>query len=182
MVAPVQGGNQGAAPAKKRGMPTWAIVLIVCLAASPVVLGVVAAIAIYGVRKYITNAKRAEATHVVTLLAKSVAGCATALDETGKPRGLPESAPAVPSDLAQVSGAKYQSSASDWAAPAYTCSSFVLRDPQYFQYAYRRVDANHGQVIAVADLDADGAPDARGSVSIDCSSDGATCSVGPVVE
>ncbi len=132
MVAPIQGGNQGAAPAKKGGLPTWAIVLIVCVAASPVVIGVVAAIAIYGVRKYITNAKRAEATYVVTLLAKSVAGCATALDETGKPRGLPDSAPAVPGDLAQVSGAKYQSSASDWSAPAYTCSSFVLKDPNIF--------------------------------------------------
>jgi type IV pilus assembly protein PilA len=182
MVAPVQGGNQGAAPAKKGGMPTWAIVLIVCVAAAPVVFGVVAAIAVYGVRKYITNAKRAEATLVTQRLAQSVINCATALDETGKPRGLPESAPAVPGDLAQIAGRKYQSSASDWSAPAYTCSSFVLKDPQYFQYAYRRVDATHGEVIAVADLDADGAPDARGSVSIDCSSDGASCSLGPFVE
>jgi type IV pilus assembly protein PilA len=158
------------------------IVLIVCLAASPVVIGVFAAIAIYGVKKYITNAKRAEATHVVQLLAKSVAGCATALDETGKPRGLPESADPVPGDLAQVSGAKYQSSANDWSAPAYACSSFVLTNPQYFQYAYRKVDATRGEVIAVADLDADGAPDARSSVSIDCSTDGASCSVGPIVE
>lgn len=179
MVAPVQGGTQGPAPAKKGGLPTWAIVLIVCLAASPVVLGVFAALAVYGVRKYITNAKRAEATHVTQRLAQSVIHCATALDETGKPRGLPDSAPAVPGDLTQVSGKKYQSSVGDWSAPAYTCGSFVLTEPQYFQYAYRKVDANHGEVIATADLDADGAPDETSAVMIACSADGTSCNVGP---
>jgi type IV pilus assembly protein PilA len=178
MVVPVQGGNPGATPVKKK-TPTWVVVVIVCLAASPVVIGVFAAIAVYGVRKYITNAKKAEAPHVAELLAKSLIHCATALDETGKPRGLPDSAPAVPSDLAQISGKKYQSSASDWSAPAYTCGSFVLTDPQYFQYSYRKVDATHGEVIAVADLDADGAPDSTSTVSIACTDDSASCNVGP---
>jgi phosphate/sulfate permease len=181
MVVPVQGGSPGALPAKKK-TATWVIVLIVCLVASPVVIGVFAAIAVFGVRKYITNAKKAEATQVVQLLAKSVANCATAPDETGKARGLPESAPPVPSDFASVSGKKYQSSASEWSAAAYTCSSFALTDPQYFQYAYRKLDATRGEVIALADLDADGVPDEKSTVTIECSADGATCNVGPIVE
>lgn len=179
MVVPVQGGNQGAPPVKK-GTPTWVIVLIACLAASPVVIGVFAAIAVYGVRRYITNAKRAEATHVVTRLAKSVSGCATALDETGKPHGLPESAPPVPSDLASLSGKKYQSSASEWSAPAYTCSGFTLSDPQYFQYEYRKLDATRGVISASGDLDGDGSAETQVTVSIECAADGSTCSVGPL--
>jgi type IV pilus assembly protein PilA len=163
-------------------MPTWVIVLIVCVVGLVFLMGTLGALAIFGVKKYISNAKRAEATQVLGLLGKSIVRCATALDETGKPRGLPASAPPVPSDLASVSGKKYQSSPSEWSAPAYTCTSFTLTDPQYFQYEYRKVDATRGEVIAVADLDGDGAPDAKSSLTIECSPDGATCNVGPVTQ
>jgi hypothetical protein len=61
---------------KKKGLPTWAIVLIVLAVGGPVVLGIVSALAIYGVRKYIGNAKRAEATNVLAYWSRGMVACA----------------------------------------------------------------------------------------------------------
>src|SRR3954463_9422986 len=97
---------------KKKGLPTWAIVLIVLAVGVPFVIAIFSAVAIYGVRKYIMNAKRAEATNVLGVWSKGMLACA-------EKDGLPLTSPAVPASLTSVAAKKYQSEASEWSDPAF---------------------------------------------------------------
>lgn len=148
-------------PTKKKGLPTWVIVLIVVAAAAPVVLGIFSAVAIFGVRKYMQSAKRAEATHVLGTWSKGMIACA-------EKDGLPLSSPAVPAALSAVAGVKYQSAVSDWSDPAFVCAGFAMADPQYFQYQWLQRSPTEGDMVALADLDADGSPEERVEVHIAC--------------
>jgi hypothetical protein len=109
-------------------------------------LGMGAAMAIYGVRKYIAEAKIAEARTVTRRIA-------TRLVEA-KLKKL-TSLPAVPAKFESVQGMKYQSVPADWSK--WQTIQFSMESPQYFQY---RVEAAKGgkaaTVIAEGDLDANG--------------------------
>lgn len=153
--------------AKKKGLPTWVIVLIVIAAAGPVVLGIVAALSIYGVRKYVMQAKRQEAMQLLTVWGTGMVHCAE------KEGHLPPSSAPVPATLGAISARKYQSAASDWAEPAFTCSGFAVAEPQYFQYQWERTTDSQGVLHAVADLNGDGTPDESFEARISCS--GASC-------
>ena len=53
---------------------TWVIVWLVVMACSiPVWIGIGSAVAIFGVRKYVTNAKRAEAANALPVMARGMA-------------------------------------------------------------------------------------------------------------
>jgi hypothetical protein len=156
-------------PNKKKGLPTWAIVLIVIAVAGPVVLGIFSALAIYGVRKYIGNAKRAEGTAVLMGWSKGMVAC-------GEKAGLPPSSGQVPASLADVSGKKYQSAAAEWSDPAFACSGFSLSEPQYFQYQWVQASPAEGSLVALADLNGDGSPDERVEVRISCTAGRCTAS------
>jgi type IV pilus assembly protein PilA len=158
------------ATAKKKGLPTWAIVLIVVAVAGPFVIGTLAAFAIYGVRKYVAEAKRQEAVQMLTTWSQGMIGCG---EREGR---LPPSSRPVPATLDQVSGKKYQSGAADWVDTAYTCASFNLRDPQYFQYQWEQTSDTEGVMRAVADLDADGRADQAFEARVTCSAGRCTAS------
>jgi type IV pilus assembly protein PilA len=166
-----------AAPSKLTGGKMVIIVIaIVALCGLPV-LGIVASLAIYGVRKYVTNAKGAEATANVQRLATGIARCANEVDPaTGQPRGLPESSRPVPSTVTSVRGAKYQSAPGEWSG-AYTCAGFQVLGPQYFQYRWELRTPGNGAAVAVADLDADGTIDFTAEQPVACRS-GGVCEVG----
>ncbi len=166
-----------AAPSKLTGGKMVLIVLAIVALCGVPILGVVSALAIYGVKKYLVNAKSAEATGNVQRLAAGIARCSGEVDPaTGQPRGLPDSSAAVPSSLAAVAAAKYQSSPGEWSG-AYTCAGFQIFGPQYFQYRWERRTPTSGVVAAVADLDGNGAIDATAEQPVTCSASGA-CSVG----
>jgi Tfp pilus assembly major pilin PilA len=148
-------------PNKKKGLPTWVIVLIVVVVAGPIVLGIFSALAIYGVRKYMMNAKRAEATAVLTSWSKGMVAC-------GEKDGLPPTSTQVPASLAAISGKKYQSAAAEWSDAAFVCSGLSMSDPQYFQYQWVQASPADGSMVAQADLDGDGAVDQRVEVRISC--------------
>jgi len=148
-------------PTKRKGLPTWVIVLIVLVVAAPVLLGIFSAVAIFGLRKYMQSAKRAEATHVLGAWSKGMVTCA-------EKDGLPLTSPAVPATLSSVSGMKYQSAASDWSDPAFVCAGFAMSEPQYFQYQWLQRSPSEGDMVALADLDADGNPEERFEVHIAC--------------
>jgi len=148
-------------PAKKKGLPTWAIVLIVIAAAAPVVLGIVSALAIYGVRKYMVEAKRAEAVSVLGQWSKGMVAC-------GEKDGLPVTSPAVPASLSAVAAKKYQSTASEWSDPAFACARFSLTEPQYFQYQWQQLSASEGNLVARADFDGDGTAEEHAEVHVTC--------------
>lgn len=158
-------------PAKKKGLPTWVIVLIVIAVAAPFAIGIFSALAIYGVRKYMVEAKRKEATHVLTTWSEGMVRC-------GEKDGLPPSSPAVPATLASVAAMKYQSSPAEWSDAAFACAGLSLADPQYFQYQWSQQSPAAGTLVALGDFDGDGSPDQRLEVSITCSA--GRCAASPL--
>jgi hypothetical protein len=159
-------------PVKKKALPAWAVVLIVLAAGTPVAIGIFSAVAIFGLRKYMLHAKRAEATSALTTWGGGLIACAMR-------DGLPLTSPAVPASLTQVSGKKYQSAASEWSDPAFSCAGFSLSTPQYFQYQWVQLSPAEGDLIALGDLDGDGSAEERLSVHIACSSKHCTASTVP---
>ena len=115
-------------------------------------LGVMSALAIYGVRRYVFTAKTAEARSVLGRVTKDMAAC---YQERG---ALPPSSDPVPLDIIMVRGAKYQSSPAEWETQeAFACARFSLSEPQYYQYQWvLNPDGVSGYVVARGDLDGDG--------------------------
>ena len=149
----------------KNGTPTWVIVLVVLGLGLFFFFGPMAVLAIAGVRKYIANAKTAEARNGVGQLAKdSVA----AFEGQGTERRLcPSASKPVPSNAEYIRGRKYQSTLSEWRADAnrragFACLRFEMVTPQYYQYDYHAGPgvsggAEEGFVAeAHGDLDGDG--------------------------
>lgn|GEM_PF-969423 len=125
-------------------------------------IGVVSAMAIYGVKKYVTNAKRAEARSSLAAMAKGMAACGARGD-------LPPTSAWVPSDLSAVGGKKYQSTSSDWSSQAaFACSGFASSGPQYFRYRWLQATSESGQFEAEADLNADGIADEAMQQGVRC--------------
>lgn len=145
-------------------MPTWAIVLIIALAGALVFLPILAVLGIYGVRKYVANAKQAEARNALGQIATD----AVAAWEKERPaaggaiahRICASASRAVPSSLAMVSGKKYQSSVADWNVDCasdrgFCCLQFAMNAPQYYMYSYGATPTTFTGV-ANGDLDGDG--------------------------
>ena len=157
--------------AKKRGLPRWAWVLIALGALVPV-MGIFSALAIYGVSRYVKNAKASEARNMVPVLASGIARCAAT--------GLPPTSSAVLS--APPPAKKYMSAATDWSSqPAFRCAGFALSDPQYFSYRWQLESPTRGVVVALADLNGDGVPDVDIQQSVECSAPG-SCAAGALRE
>ena len=139
------------------------------------IVGVLAALAIYGVRKYLLNAKTAEVRNAVGQMAKDakaayeresmasgvLAGGATA----GVSNNLCISASkSVPDVVAKVAGRKFQSDPADWAVDLGTpgkgfgCLRFSISDPQYYLYNYVGAAGSAGSFVAsgIGDLNGDG--------------------------
>lgn len=116
-------------------------------------IGTVASLATYGVRKYMQNAKIAEARIATLQIAKSYAGY---LGESASKPGAKlklVSFPAVPKKI--PSGAKYQTQPSEWKA--WEPLHFAFTDPQYYQYEVRAAkDGKSADIIARGDLNGDG--------------------------
>lgn len=167
-----------AAPSKLSGGKMLLIVLAIIGVFVFLVLAVLAPLAIYGVRKYLTNAKMGEGRTNVSLLGKGIARCAAEVDPaTSKPRGLPETSLGVPATLADVKGEKYQSTPAEWGDPAFVCAGFQVAGAQYFQYRWVKRSPTTGAARGIADLDGDGAADGAFELPVTCSASGA-CSVG----
>jgi hypothetical protein len=166
-----------ATPSKLSGKKMVLIVLLIVAACGLPVLGVLTALAVYGVRKYTTSAKSAEATGNVQRLAAGIARCSGERDPaTAQPRGLPASSHGVPASLASVSGAKYQSTSAEWSG-AFACAGFQVVGPQYFQYRWELRTPTSGVAVGVADLDGDRSVDVTAEQPVTCTA-GGTCAVG----
>jgi len=140
------------------------------------IVGILAALAIYGVRKYIANAKTAEARNSIGQIAKDATTAyaregmqATVLDpgaSTAVVNRLCASASnTVPANgIADVKGKKYQSKASEWNSgdkdTGWACLKFHMTEPQYYAYSYGATGSNaEGSTFtagAAGDLDGDG--------------------------
>jgi len=167
-----------AAPSKVTSK-TVLVILLVVGGACILGVGVFAALAIFGARRYISTAKTAEGQTQVRALAEGMVRCAASKGPSGAPQGLPESSASVPSSLSAVSAKKYQSSPSEWNDPAFSCAGFSLTTPQYFQYRWVRRTATTGAAIAVADLDGDGTAEVSLEQAVSCDA-GGVCRSGSV--
>lgn len=151
---------------KARGFTLVELMIVVAI------IGVLAALAIYGVTRYVANAKTTEARSAVARIAKDattayarpkMAGDVLAAGGTVTGSNvLCLSSTKVPADEADIKGRKYQSAAADWAPvdedelTGWRCLQFSMTDPQMYQYEYTAVVDTSFEAIARGDLDADG--------------------------
>ncbi|HYP97329.1 MAG TPA: prepilin-type N-terminal cleavage/methylation domain-containing protein [Polyangiaceae bacterium] len=136
------------------------------------IVGILAALAIFGVKKYVTNAKTAEARNTLGQISKNAAGAwareimpGSVLDNGGTAAAanqLCATATSVPTGN-PPQGVKYQSSTAKGADyntgdanTGWICLKFQMDGPQYYQYGYTADPGKSFSSIARGDLNGDG--------------------------
>ena len=130
------------------------------------IIGILAALAVYGVKRYLTSAKTAEAREALGRISKDATSAYQRESMAGTLLGVGSNSPAIHRlcgastkvPATPPAAAKYQSAPTDWGGDAVTgwrCLRFSMNDPQYFAYQYT-ASASDFAAVGNGDLDGDG--------------------------
>jgi type IV pilus assembly protein PilA len=172
---------------KKRGFTLVELMIVVAI------VGVLAVLAIYGVRKYIANSKTTEARNGLGQISKDAAtafekesssqSIVTISTQSNILRALCPSSSKIPATPPPAQ--KYQSAPTEWNSdPGWKCLKFSMEQPQYFSYQYAA--SNTGAVTgggaytatANGDLNGDTTPS---TFQVDGSVQGGSLTTSPTV-
>jgi type IV pilus assembly protein PilA len=130
----------------RRGFTLIELMIVVAI------VGILAVLALYGVRKYVSNAKTTEARAALGRIAKDAATAYEGEGMAGSVLGTRTSAAisrrmcrsasaSVPAAQSFIRGKKYQSKPTEWNVDAagnsgFACIMFSIDQPQYYMYSY----------------------------------------------
>lgn len=124
--------------------------------AQAALVGTLSAVSIYAVRRYLAQAKLAEAKNTVGAISRGLIAYMEMESANGKrPTRFPSSAPATPAKA--PSGTKFVPDESTWSHPTWKALRFEMTMPMYYSYEVSVAkDGKTATVRAHGDLDGDG--------------------------